>query len=76
VSEGIEWSPISYFNNAIVCDLLEGRRPPGMFLILDDVCATMHAGTAGADADLLKVIFEKSVAMGSNSIGTRQLSTG
>jgi len=38
-----------------VVELLEGRKPPGLFLVLDDVCATLHGGSMGADADLKKV---------------------
>ena len=52
MQEGISWSPIDYFNNQIVCELIEGRRPPGVLAILDDVCATMHAVSEGADNDL------------------------
>lgn len=62
ISENIQWSPIEYFNNAIVVELLEGKRPPGLFLLFDDVCATLHGGSTGADADLQKVrnsIFER-----------------
>jgi myosin-1 len=55
VQEGIQWVPIDYFNNQIVCDLIEGKRPPGVFAILNDVCATMHAVTSTADADFQKV---------------------
>ncbi|KAJ8679077.1 hypothetical protein QAD02_014864 [Eretmocerus hayati] len=54
VSENIRWTPIEYFNNAIVVELLEGKRPPGLFLVLDDVCATLHGGSTGADLDLQK----------------------
>lgn len=55
VQEGIKWTAIDYFNNQIVCELIEGRRPPGVFAILDDVCATMHAVSEGADNDLKQV---------------------
>lgn len=55
VSENIKWTPIEYFNNAVVVELLEGKRPPGLFLVLDDVCATLHGGSTGADSDLQKV---------------------
>ncbi|KAF1777164.1 P-loop containing nucleoside triphosphate hydrolase [Phytophthora cactorum] len=42
--EGIEWAPIPFFNNKVVCDLIEARRPtPGIFLILDDTVKTMHS---------------------------------
>ena len=48
VAEGIQWTPIKYFNNKIVCDLIEGKNPPGLFSLLDDTCATIHA--QGGDA--------------------------
>ncbi|KAM4690360.1 unconventional myosin-Ie-like [Rhinophrynus dorsalis] len=55
VHEGIKWSPIEYFNNKIVCDLIENKvSPPGVMSILDDVCATMHAKGEGADQTLLQ----------------------
>ena len=40
VQEGIRWTPIDYFNNAIVCELMESKRPPGIMAVLDDVCAS------------------------------------
>ena len=55
VSEGIQWSPIDYFNNKIVCDLIESKTPPGMMAVMDDVCATMHAVSSGADDTLILV---------------------
>ena len=55
VQEGIKWKPIEYFNNKIVCELIEGKQPPGIMSILDDVCATMHAVSEGADSTLLGV---------------------
>ena len=55
VQEGIKWTAIDYFNNQIVCELIEGRRPPGCLAILDDVCATLHAVSEGADNDLKQV---------------------
>ncbi|XP_074150736.1 unconventional myosin-Ie isoform X1 [Sminthopsis crassicaudata] len=55
VHEGIRWTPIEYFNNKIVCDLIENKvNPPGIMSILDDVCATMHAVGEGADQILLQ----------------------
>ncbi|XP_034029626.1 myosin IEb [Thalassophryne amazonica] len=55
VQEGIKWSPIEYFNNKVVCDLIESKlSPPGIMSILDDVCATMHAKGEGADQTLLQ----------------------
>lgn len=55
MQEGIKWTAIDYFNNQIVCELIEGRRPPGVLAILDDVCATLHAVSEGADNDLKQV---------------------
>jgi myosin-1 len=54
--EGIKWQDIDYFNNKIVCELIEAKAPsPGIFSICDDVVITMHA-TAGdnVDANLLQ----------------------
>uniref|UniRef100_A0A8C9TLU6 Osteoclast-stimulating factor 1 n=1 Tax=Scleropages formosus TaxID=113540 RepID=A0A8C9TLU6_SCLFO len=55
VQEGIKWTPIDYFNNKVVCDLIESKvNPPGIMSILDDVCATMHAKGEGADQTLIQ----------------------
>eukprot|EP00049_Salpingoeca_infusionum_P018370 m.356955 g.356955 ORF g.356955 m.356955 type:complete len:1042 (+) comp17672_c0_seq1:247-3372(+) len=54
VKEGIKWTPIAFFNNKIVCDLVEERRPVGIMCVLDDVCATLHAQTDGADGRFLE----------------------
>ncbi|XP_076066450.1 unconventional myosin-Ie-like isoform X2 [Oratosquilla oratoria] len=50
-AEGIHWTPIKYFNNKIVCDLIESKKPPGIMCVLDDTCATMNAVSEGADED-------------------------
>ena len=55
VREGIKWTPIKYFNNKIVCELIESKNPPGIMCIIDDVCATMHAVSEGADTDMMQV---------------------
>lgn len=52
VQEGIQWKAIDYFNNKVVCDLIESKVPPGVFSVLDDICATMHATSEGVDAHL------------------------
>ena len=31
VEEGINWSPIDYFNNKIVCDVIESKVSPPFF---------------------------------------------
>ncbi|XP_056301122.1 unconventional myosin-Ie-like [Pseudoliparis swirei] len=55
VQEGIQWTPIEYFNNKVVCDLIESKlNPVGLMSVLDDVCATMHAKGEGADQTLLQ----------------------
>jgi myosin-1 len=53
VQEGIKWVPIDYFNNKIVCELIESKRPPGIFAVLDDICFQMHGQSEGADGKLL-----------------------
>ncbi|RHZ46743.1 hypothetical protein Glove_606g141 [Diversispora epigaea] len=49
VKEKIKWTPISFFNNKVVCDLIEEKRPPGIFAALNDACATAHADSDAAD---------------------------
>lgn len=48
--ENITWKPIKFFDNKVVCELIEGRRPPGILGLLDDTCKTMHAAESGLDA--------------------------
>lgn len=52
--EQIKWTPIKYFDNKIVCDLIEERRPPGIFAALNDACATAHADPAAADNSFMQ----------------------
>ena len=52
--EGIKWTPVDFFNNKIVVDLIESRKLPGVMAILDDVCSTMHAVNEGADSTFLQ----------------------
>lgn len=49
--EGIPWTPIPFFNNRIVCDLLDANKPSGLFLVLDDTCKTMHGSKDAAEID-------------------------
>jgi myosin-1 len=49
IRENIQWTNISYFDNKIVCQLIEEKRPPGVFSILNDVVATAHADIDAAD---------------------------
>ncbi|KAB5591955.1 Myosin-1 [Ceratobasidium theobromae] len=62
VREQIRWTPIDYFNNKIVCDLIEERRPPGIFAALNDATATAHADPAAADSSFI----QRSAALASN----------
>ncbi|KAB8596068.1 hypothetical protein FH972_025779 [Carpinus fangiana] len=47
--EKIQWTPIKYFDNKVVCELIEEKRPPGIFAALNDACATAHADPTAAD---------------------------
>ena len=47
--EQITWTPIKYFDNKIVCDLIEEKRPAGVLACLNDACATAHADSGAAD---------------------------
>ena len=56
VKEGITWTPINFFNNKVVCDMIEAKAPnPGIFSVLDDVCAVSAAATEGTDENFAKV---------------------
>jgi myosin-1 len=35
LAEGIEWTPIEFFNNKIICDLID-KRPKGIIALLDE----------------------------------------
>eukprot|EP01101_Sappina_pedata_P000405 TRINITY_DN1044_c0_g1_i1.p1 TRINITY_DN1044_c0_g1~~TRINITY_DN1044_c0_g1_i1.p1 ORF type:complete len:1010 (-),score=418.88 TRINITY_DN1044_c0_g1_i1:23-2779(-) len=37
VREGITWTPIKYFNNKVICDLIEAK-PMGLIALLDEAC--------------------------------------
>ena len=47
--------PISYPNNHLICELFDGKQPPGMFLLLDDICTSSHASSAKVDRNYLDV---------------------
>lgn len=38
----------------VVVELMEDRNPPGVFCVLDDVCATQHAVNRGVDFEFQK----------------------
>ncbi|KAI8458623.1 myosin I [Phakopsora pachyrhizi] len=48
-AEKITWTPIKFFNNKIVCDLIDEKRPPGIFAAMNDATATAHADSSAAD---------------------------
>ena len=52
--EQIQWTPIKYFDNKIVCELIEEKRPPGVFAALNDACATAHADSGAADGTFVQ----------------------
>jgi len=51
VDEGMRWKDIEYFDNKVVCELIDGLKPPGIFRLLDDTCRTVHS-TDSATADM------------------------
>uniref|UniRef100_G1QM03 Myosin IH n=1 Tax=Nomascus leucogenys TaxID=61853 RepID=G1QM03_NOMLE len=53
--EGIEWEPIKYFNNKIICDLVEERHK-GIISILDEECIRPGPAT---DLSFLEKLEEK-----------------
>ncbi|CAJ0574360.1 unnamed protein product, partial [Mesorhabditis spiculigera] len=61
VKEGIKWQEIEYFNNKIVCELIEEKKPPGIMSLLDDTCAQNHGTSEGVDRQLLSTL-SKAVA--------------
>ncbi|KAK2465451.1 hypothetical protein APHAL10511_002523 [Amanita phalloides] len=54
VREKIKWMEIKYFNNKIVCDLIEECLPPGIFVALNDACTTVHADSSAADSSFVQ----------------------
>ncbi|TAQ86558.1 hypothetical protein B7494_g5118 [Chlorociboria aeruginascens] len=54
--EQIQWTPIQYFDNKIVCDLIESTRPPGIFSAMKDATRTAHADPAASDRTFMTAI--------------------
>ncbi|KAM7206724.1 myosin-1 [Rhypophila sp. PSN 637] len=54
--EQIKWTPISYFDNKVVCDLIESIRPPGIFSAMKDATKTAHADPAACDRTFMQSI--------------------
>lgn len=51
--EGIQWVPVEYFNNRVVCELIEAT-PKGIFAFLDEECTMPR----GSDATFHTKIFD------------------
>ncbi|KAF7547444.1 hypothetical protein G7Z17_g7717 [Cylindrodendrum hubeiense] len=54
--EQIKWTPITYFDNKVVCDLIEQIRPPGIFSAMKDATKTAHADPAACDRTFMQSI--------------------
>ncbi|UNI23673.1 class II myosin [Purpureocillium takamizusanense] len=54
--EKIQWTPIKYFDNKVVCDLIEQVRPPGIFSAMKDATKTAHADPAACDRTFMQSI--------------------
>lgn len=54
--EQIQWTPIKYFDNKVVCDLIEQVRPVGIFSALKDATKTAHADPAACDRTFMQSI--------------------
>ncbi|KAI0474079.1 P-loop containing nucleoside triphosphate hydrolase protein [Xylariaceae sp. FL0804] len=54
--EQIQWTPIKYFDNKVVCDLIEQVRPVGVFSALKDATKTAHADPAACDRTFMQSI--------------------
>ncbi|KAK2606377.1 class II myosin [Conoideocrella luteorostrata] len=54
--EKIQWTPIKYFDNKVVCDLIEQIRPPGIFSAMKDATKTAHADPAACDRTFMQSI--------------------
>ncbi|KAI5457936.1 myosin-5 [Mariannaea sp. PMI_226] len=54
--EQIQWTPINYFDNKVVCELIEQVRPPGVFSAMKDATKTAHADPAACDRTFMQSI--------------------
>jgi myosin I len=54
--EQIKWTPIKYFDNKVVCELIEQVRPPGVFSAMKDATKTAHADPAACDRTFMQSI--------------------
>ncbi|MBE3042101.1 hypothetical protein IMZ48_05875, partial [Candidatus Bathyarchaeota archaeon] len=54
--EQIKWTPIKYFDNKVVCELIEQIRPPGVFSAMKDATKTAHADPAACDRTFMQSV--------------------
>ncbi|CAJ2499808.1 Uu.00g026610.m01.CDS01 [Anthostomella pinea] len=54
--EQIQWTPIEYFDNKVVCDLIEQVRPVGVFSALKDATKTAHADPVACDRTFMQSV--------------------
>lgn len=54
--EQIQWTPIKYFDNKVVCDLIEQIRPSGIFSVMKDATKTAHADPSACDRTFMQSI--------------------
>lgn len=54
--EQIQWTPIKYFDNKVVCELIEQVRPVGIFSALKDATKTAHADPSACDRTFMQSI--------------------
>ena len=40
--DSIEWTPVKYFDNKVICELIESSKPPGIVALLDEACLLAH----------------------------------
>ncbi|XP_072214063.1 unconventional myosin-Ia isoform X1 [Excalfactoria chinensis] len=52
VREGIQWTPVEFFDNSIICDLIENSKV-GILAMLDEEC--LRPGTANEDTFITKL---------------------
>lgn len=56
----MKWKDITFFDNKVVCDLIDGNNPPGIMRVLDDTCRTVHSvDSATADAKFMEKLIKQ-----------------
>ena len=61
--EGIRWTPIPFKDNKPLCELIEGKRPAGIFALMDDVCKQNHA----QEPEKVDPLIKQKICLGTNS---------